>query len=203
MLEKRIGDKSALGQMHTKEIGAQLRAAFDIEDKHYFRAVPNAVFSIGPLEEVKRYIGDRTIYERDMVLDTLAEKGGLKPLIQQLQKMDVYIVGPKNHRGLFFLNYKHFFEISSHDNFHMIDGGIDTVVSDILYFSKPGVYLFSCGMSDAVMISKLHGKIPGAFLIDCGSIWDAFLGIGGQREWRAQLYQDPKKWIAWLQQNLV
>ena len=39
------------------------------------------------------------------------------------------------------------------------------------------------------------GKV---FAIDMGSTWDSFVGIGGQRAWRGQLYSDPRKYQAWL-----
>jgi len=57
-------------------------------------------------------------------------------------------------------------------------------------------------MSSAIMIGKLHGKVKEAFFLDCGSIWDAFVGIGGQRDWRKNLYNNPKDLEDWKRRNL-
>ncbi|GAG77896.1 unnamed protein product, partial [marine sediment metagenome] len=147
-------------------------------------------------------------YERDMILDDLARDAGLFPLINQLQKMDVVIIGPRPLRRLHFLNRKHFVQISS-PNLHLEFkqdrkrlSGIDWAVEDALEYGKPAVYLVSAGVSAAVIIDRLHDEIPDSFFIDCGSIWDAFVGIGEQREWRANLYDNPIALAEWEGRNL-
>lgn len=202
-----IGHYSGAGQLHTEEIGRLLREAIQSQDGSYKRAVPSVIKSLPVWKyvevwEKRNLASDEIFYERDGVLDDAAAAAGLAPLIKALRERDVYIVGPPSHRGLFFLKPKQFFEITT-PNFHLEPGGIDRVVMDIQDFAMPGVYLFSCGMSDAVMISRLNGTIPGASFIDCGSIWDAFVGVGGHREWRQKLYDDPWRWVEWLRKNLV
>jgi len=164
--------------------------------------VPEVMNTYHEIAKFNEIAGDRTFYERDMVTDDLARDAGLYPFISQLQEMDVYIISNFRLRDLHFLKYKKFFELDSDYNFHMRKGAIDEMVNRILDFGKPGVYLFSCGMSDAVMIHKLHNKIKNAFLLDCGSIWDAFLGHGGNRTWRQELYKDPRKLEEWKRKNL-
>ena len=213
MIGSRIGGSTAAGQIWTKEIGDQLKEALKeaIKQPDIYPAVPKVLLSPdsgvgqGDMSEILRKMGfyNAVFYERDMVTDNLAAKeGGLREFIKQLRQMDVYFVGNVCLKGLHFLKYKQFFETETLYNFHQVPFGIENMVNKILDFGKPGVYLTAVGMSDAVMISKLHGKIPKSFFIDVGSIFDAFVGIGGQREWRANLYADTSKWLSWVNSQL-
>jgi hypothetical protein len=69
-------------------------------------------------------------------------------------------------------------------------------------YGKSAVYCVSAGVSAAIIIDQLHDTLPDSCLLDCGSIWDAFVGIGGQRQWRAELYANPKAWERWKRKNL-
>jgi hypothetical protein len=201
-----IGEKSAAGQLHTKYIGQRLKRILQnptwSPNTEWMPAVPSVIHNYSEIEEFNLMAGDQTFYERDIVTDDLAAQGGLAPLIKQLREMDVYIVSNVHLKGLFFLKYKKFFELDSVFNFHQDLNALDDKIMEIMNFGKPGVYLFSAGVSAAVMIGELHGKINDAFLIDCGSIWDAFVGMGGHRTWREELYNDPVKWVEWLNKNL-
>lgn len=199
---QRLGTHSGFGQLHTEEIGVLLREAIKPKDENYLRAFPKIVTHQPLWDYYQTYPLEGDFYERDMVLDDFAVKpGALRDFIEQLRKMNVYIVSNSAARGLHFLNYKKFFEITS-PNYHLVEGGIQKTVDEITAFGQPGVYLFACGMSDAPMISALHGKIKDAFLIDVGSIFDAFVGQGAQREWRQKLYSNPQRWVEWIAANL-
>lgn len=210
MSKQRIGEKTAAGQIWTKEIGDRLIDSLvkNRHEKSFLPAFPKIMNGWGMMKDVKeilyRYgLTEMDFYERDIVTDDLAaQPGGLQPLIKQLRKMDVYLVGNVLMQGLRFLNYKKHFITESLYNFH-IEGDIDAMVEEIADFGKPGVYLFSVGMSDAVMIGELHNRMKNAFLIDCGSIWDAFYGNGANRGWREELYKDPVKWSEWITKNLT
>lgn len=203
MTNNHINEFSAAGQLHTAEIGERLRQSIRKEDPNWMPAVPQVLNGYAEIQQFNELTEGQQLFERDIVTDDLAAKvGGLQPLIRQLRQMDVYLVGNALLKGLFFLNYKKHFVTESFYNFHLVENGIDNMVKEILEFNRPGVYLFSVGVSDAVMISELHGKLNNSFLIDCGSIWDAFLGHGGNREWRKQLYQNPGKWVEWITANL-
>jgi hypothetical protein len=136
-----------------------------------------------------------------MVMDDLAANAGLYPFIHQLQKMCTCVIGNEALRGLDFLGYDHFVSVSS-PNLHMEENGIERAVDMAYAFGKPAVYLISAGVSAALIIDKLHDLISDSFFIDCDSIWDAFVGIGGQRTWRAKLYASPKAWHKWKAKNL-
>ena len=209
MLKTSIGNQTAAGQLWTDEIGDQLLTSIKAhrKDPSFMPAYPKIINQWGLGKEIEKFmyshgLHNTTFYERDMVTDDLAAEAGLAPFIKQLRLMDVYLVGNITLRGLHFLNYKKHFVTETLYNFHVETRAIKTMVNDILEFGKPGVYLFSVGMSDAVMISELHGKMKDSFLIDVGSMWDAFVGMGGNRTWRQELYKDPKKWVEWVTKNL-
>ncbi len=213
ILGHRLGKKTGLGQILDADTGKKLSdILFCRQD------TPNFMFAIPDIlidgayfkktkisDKIQRYLQyheiDTDWYERDMVTDNLARDAGLHPFIKQLQKMAVHIVGNNHLRGLEFLNYKHFFEISS-PNLHMEKNGINQTVRDILDAPVDGVYLVSAGVSAAIIIDRVYDHLPNSWFIDCASIWDAFVGIGGQRQWRADLYADEEKYQEWLNANL-
>jgi hypothetical protein len=213
MMNKRIGTKTGLGQILDSTHGDKLFEVLDRRqlDLRFLISIPQCLWDLP--EFSKNSIGDFFLkedleieaYERDMILDDLARDAGLFPFIKQLQKMNVVVVGNKDLRKLDFLKYKHFVEISS-PNLHIEEGGIGTAVKDCINFLKnppeSPVFLISAGVSAAVIIDELHDVTPSAFFIDCGSIWDAFVGVGGQREWRAELYANREKWRGWIRKNL-
>jgi len=209
ILGGREGKETAAGQVWTKEIGKELLKALKAHrgDPTFMPAFPKIMKGYSEFSEIedllyKHGLHEMNFYERDIVTDDLAADAGLAPFIKELRNHDVYLVGNITMRGLHFLNPKRHFITKTLYNFHLEESGIVKIVSRIQDFGKPGVYLFSVGMSDAVMISHLHKQMKDSFLIDCGSIWDAFVGMGGNRTWRQELYADPKKWVEWITKNL-
>lgn len=214
ILGKRLGTTTGLGQMldggHGDKLADVLRRRQ--HDLRFLFSIPSCLWDLPLLchYEINNFLLKEGIeieaFERDIILDDLARDAGLFPFIQQLQKMNVVVVGNKHLRGLDFLNYKYFVEISS-PNLHLDESELKTAINDAVNY--PGtlkgnscVFLVSAGVSAAIIVDKLHGAIPNSFFIDCGSIWDAFVGIGGQREWRANLYSNPEKWKDWIRSNL-
>lgn len=207
LLGQRNDCKTGLGQTLSSEVGKDIAKIFRkwIYDPSFMFATPKVIKDISGIgeEAIERFLGPRqiTFYERDMVTDDLARKAKLFPFIEQLKKMRVVIVSNEALRGLTFLNYDYFVEISIPDH-HLSNEKMAKTVDECLDYGRPAVYLFSAGISACLMIDKLHGKLPNSYLIDCGSIWDAFVGIGEQREWRAKLYDDNEKYKEWVRQNL-
>ena len=131
--------------------------------------------------------------------DRWTREAMLGPFIKQLQKMNVCIVSNKALRGLSFLNYDHFIEIGYPNCYDEIDRAVEEC---LLHYGKPGVYLVAMGLPAALFVQKMHGKIPNSWFLDLGSIWDAFVGIGAQRGWRAELYNDPEEYHIWKKASL-
>jgi len=211
ILKHRIGDKTGLGQVLSAEHGELL---FDIlkrrqHAKNFLFAVPKCLWQLPGFAEgqIDWFLGNNNIkiegYERDMVLDDLARDADLYPFIRYLKDRKVVMVGPEPLRPFAkgTLKCQRFIEIST-PNLHLEEGGIDRTVENILKHPVKGHYLISAGVSAAVIIDRIHDKIPYSWFIDCGSIWDAFVGIGGQRQWRAELYADKEKYNQWLKDNL-
>lgn len=210
------GEKSGLGQVIDAAHGQRLLDVLKRRQKDegkFLIAVPKCLWRGRPNDgvtgladgEIDWFLGRHDIriegWERDMVLDDLARDAGLHPFIHQLRYMPVAVIGPAPLRGLAFLKYRHFVEIST-PNLHMEPGGIEQAIESAKSYGRSGVYLVSAGVSAAVIIDGLHDAIPDSWFIDCGSIWDAFVGIGGQREWRAKLYADPEALEKWKHDNL-
>lgn len=211
VLGQKENQRTGLGQVISAAHGKRL---WDIikrrhTERWFLFAVPKCLWSMPGFAEgqIDWTLGSRGImmeaYERDMVTDDLARDAGLYPLIKQLRSMPVCVIGNGHLRGLKpdVIDYGHFVEISS-PNLHMEKHGIEAAVGGALGWGRPGVYLVSAGVSAACIIDDLWGRIPNSWFIDCGSIWDAFVGIGGQREWRAELYADPQALAKWKYDNL-
>lgn len=209
IMGKREGELTALGQRISAVHGLKLLEVLRRRQytPNFLFAIPCCLQYLPSFEdgEVRKFLFSKDIniecYERDSITDSLAEDAGLFPLIKQLHSLKCVIIGNKHLRGLSFLGYAHFIEVSS-PNLHLEEGGIEKAVSEALTYGEPAVYLISAGVSAAIIADRLHDEIPNSFFIDCGSIWDAFVGIGQQREWRAKLYSDPKKMKEWRHANL-
>ncbi len=214
ILGQRVGEKTGLGQIITMEHGVRL---LDVirrrqRQKRFMFAIPKCLYEVSGLcdGQMDWMLGRENIqieaYERDALTDDLARKAELAPFIRLMAQLPprkaVVMIGPAELRNCgYFLHYHHFVEIST-PNLHLEPGGIERAVKSALGFGKPGAYLVSAGVSAAIIIDQLHDRLCDSWIMDCGSIWDAFVGIGGQRQWRAELYADPEKMEAWRKKNL-
>ena len=203
MVGEREGSRTGYGQLITQKVELDLLRPLLVHHERFFPAVPKVLKSFPQWAVIHDYfeknVPSRTYYERDMVTDELSEKAGLYPFIAKLQEMKVGIVGNKALRGLDFLYYESFYEIEPQD-FHLNRKGMEKIVKAIRKDSCD-IYLFAGGISATVMIGMLHGSVR-ATLFDIGSSFDAFVGIGAQREWRDKLYQNPKALTAWINKNI-
>ena len=216
LLGQRIGEKTGLGQILDADHGLLLLDVLKRRqhDQRFLFAVPKCLWPSRTTDglpgfaegQIDWFLGrhDITIegYERDRVTDDLAMKGNLYPFIRQLQDMPVVLIGPAPLRGMEpHLRYRHFVEIST-PNLHRESGGIERAVDDALSYGRSAVYLVSAGVSAAVIIDRLHDRVARSWFLDCGSIWDGIVGIGAQRQWRADLYANPMAYKRWLKDNL-
>ena len=211
MMGVRIGERTGLGQTINAAHG---RVLLDVlkrrqYNKRFLFAIPKCLWQMPGFAEgqIDWFLGRKDIsiegYERDMVLDDAARDAELYPFIRQLQDMKTVMIGPDPLRCMGkLLGLKAFVEIPT-PNLHMTQRGIFEAVTQTLDIGLMNcVYLISAGVSAASIIDQLHDKITNSWFIDCGSIWDAFAGIGGQREWRSILYGNKTKCDEWKHLNL-
>src|SRR3990167_2807913 len=213
MDEPKIGERTGGHKTYTRKIGDELKGALlsHQDDPSYMKAIPDCI--INPtwygIERMIRNMDDwglqveaREFWERDYVTDELAKKSGLNPFIKQLREMDTVVISNQYVLNIkSFLSYKHYVEIPKID-IYLEKNWLKKYTKKILDYGKPAVYLYSAGFAAAQMIAEVHGKIPNSFHLDVGSIWDCFVGIGDQRGWRKELYDDPLKWEEWIRINL-
>jgi hypothetical protein len=209
---ERHGEKTGFGQVLDREYGKRL---LDIirrrqADDRFIFAVPSCLYQLPSFcnGEIDWLLGRENIrmeaFERDKITDDAAMNGReLHQFVRMLRRVDhTVMIGNGALRVMEeHLSLKRFIEVSS-PNLHLEPGGIERAVAEAVDYGKPGVYLVSAGVSAAVIIDQLHDAIPRSWFIDMGSAWDAFAGIGGQREWRARLYADPPELERWKRRVL-
>jgi hypothetical protein len=140
---------------------------------------------------------DIEFYEKDIWHKEMCN-ANLYPLIRAIRSKNTVIIGNKMLRGLTFLKYSKFIEVDYPNCFD----DLNRVANEILYYNQPGVYVFACGIPATLFVQAVHGKIENSWFIDMGSIWDGFVGIGGQRPTRRELYKNPGIWKEWRDKNL-
>jgi len=217
VLKQRLGEKTGLGQVLDAKHGERLLDVLKRRQHvgNFLFAVPKCLwpsrtsYGLPGLAEgqIDWLLGSQGIsiegYERDMITDDLAREAELFPFISQLNKMEVILIGNHHLEEMkeHLRSIRYFVGIDS-PNLHLQPDGIEDAVARVKNYGKPGVHLVSAGVSAAVIIDLLHDAIPNSWFIDCGSIWDAFVGIGEQRDWRAFLYAHPREWDKWKKWNI-
>ncbi len=220
MIRYSLGSRTGLGQILDAKTGDKLLDVLKRrqDDPRWLFAAPNCLWKpkVLPPRRVRdmnvlmsKHKIKTTWYERDMITDDLTKQGNLFPFIEQLRKMDTVLIGPTELQTIDFLGNNHHVTISS-PNLHLKDGnkdGIENAVERAFSVVTPGaIFLVSAGLSAALIIDQLYNRLTSVenhnSFFDCGSMWDAFVGIGMQRGWRAELYQDPKKVEQWKHDNL-
>ncbi len=221
ILGHRAGDKTGLGQVIDYQHGLRLAVVLTERDrdKQFLQAMPKCLWPSleGPgvpglnEGEIDYWRGiyhlTAPVYERDKVLDDLARDAGLYPWIREFERHPVCLIGPKELKDTkHFLHWREHVVITS-PNLHLEKDGIDRAVESALTFNKGregSLFLVSAGVSAAVIIDRIHDNVMASkgWCLDMGSVWDAFVGIGGQREWRKNLYADKVRYELWLRDNL-
>ena len=117
-------------------------------------------------------------------------EGRLYPLIEQLRKMDLVIIGNETLKPIGeIIPYKKFIEVQKFDAYEERE----RVIKEIMEYGKPAVYLFSTGMAACAFVAELHGKIPDSFFIDIGHIWDPFTGLMSRCDLKGKTREDIEK----------
>ncbi|MDB4786231.1 hypothetical protein OAG36_00705 [bacterium] len=217
ILQRRLGHGTGLGQIIDKDHGLLLAQtlARRQHDPRWLWAIPKCLWELPDFyrRDIERFLAyaniDIEAYERDMVTDDLAESASLYPLIETARSMRTVLIGNYTLEPVAELLHTRDFVGVTSPNLHMTSDGIDfavSVVQSLNINNAPNpsdtLYLVSAGVSAAIIIDKLYDKFPDNYYFDCGSMWDAFVGIGGQRTWRTELYNNETNWEQWKNDNL-
>jgi len=207
ILKERVGFTTTIGTTFTPDLCDALAESLHYKSDNFLfsssEVLKNAKWTGIGEARIDGYLKAHDLniefYEKDE-WDRAMKTGELEEFIEQIRKMNVVIVGNKYLRGLNFFNYNHFVEIGYPNCY--TDGTFFSACEEAIVYGKPAIYLISCGLSSALLVQKLHGKIPDSWFIDCGSIWDIYCGIGAQRGWRGELYSDKEKLKEFLRKTL-
>ena len=205
IFHERVGGENSEGTKYTQELCDALAGSLNFKSDNFFfssaEVLKNVAWTGIGEARIDRYLEEHGLniefYEKDM-WDKAMKECAMQTFITQLRKMNVCIVSNRHLMRLHFLNYDYFIEIGYPNCYDEID----RVVDQCLRYGKSGVYLISAGLPAALIAQKLHNQIPNSWFIDCGSIWDSFVGIGAQRGWRAELYSNKEKYDNWLKMSL-
>jgi len=197
ILDKPIGETNAEGTIYTQELCNALEKSLEFKSDNFLFSFPKNVME----KRIDKFLKKKGLkiefYEKEMWNDEMVA-GNLSPFIRQLRKMNVVIISNKALRGLTFLKYDHFIEIGYPNCWEEKE----RIIQSIKSYGKPAVYLFSCGLPASLFVQSVHNAIPRSWFLDLGSVFDAFVGIGGQRGFRKELYEDKEKYKEWRLKNL-
>lgn len=111
------------------------------------------------------------------ILYQSSRKGQLYPFIRSLRNspLPVVVVGPKRLRALSpsVFEFAHFVEIPNRDAYVMKT----PIIKRVLEVETPALFLFVAGPAAKALIYKLFKPLgETCTMIDCGSLWDIYVG---------------------------
>jgi len=120
--------------------------------------------------------------------------GILFPLIRQLRKMRVVIVGPDFLRrpSKKIVKYKQFISVPPKNAYGSYQSIADAIRLAHKKLGDDVVYSFSTGPTSEMLIQDLFPEMPKNFLIDFGSLWDIFCGHRSRGYHKTTNYSDKK-----------
>lgn len=104
--------------------------------------------------------------------------GKLFPLVEELRKQKVVVVGPKFLRKLSekVFKYSSFIDVPIEDCYRDKERILTEILKINEKMGEDTVYSFSAGPLSKILITALKEKMPRTYLIDFGSLWDVFCG---------------------------
>ncbi len=200
-------DKNCEGTVYDKKLCQEMYQSLTYNAPNFYFSAPNTfkihrsyfIYETWVDQTLKQLNRDIEFVEKNVWNEEM-KAGRLGPLIKELQKKNVCIISNENLRGLTFLNYDKFIEIGYPNCY--LDGTLEKAGDEAIKYGKPGVYIIAAGIPATLLAQKLHRSIKNSFILDLGSIWDGFVGIGAQRSFRADLYANPEKYRVWRNKNL-
>ncbi len=179
------------GHEYFPQLGERLRYALNRNPKYYCGLQPLAIKNMG--NKIVNYIKDNKLsmrwYNAD-VFHRAHNEAKLFPLIEQLRKMNVVIIGPSFLKDMSndIFKIKHFVEIPIKNCF--LD--INRIKEEIFDYGKTKenqLYGFSASMATNVIIDEFDSSLcKNNWLIDFGSLWDMYVGVFSRGKYSKSKY---------------
>lgn len=159
------------------------------QDENFFLAMQSRTFLtrcglLGPAEQWLKSNAPNAKWYCGEVFHTASIKQKLYPLVEQLRKMQVVVVGPTYLRALEGNTFKYakFVPVQGRDCFTQYKSLYLSILNVSQGLKKPVVISFSAGPAAKVLIHDLYSQIgKDTFLIDFGSVWDPYSGKNTRR----------------------
>ena len=168
------------GHEYLPQLGADLRNALLNKGKYYYAIQSYAIQQAGA--RIASFLVKNKIHWQWHYADIFHDAhnaGELYPLVEQLRRMNVVVIGPDYLRtiGNAVFDYSDFIEIPRINCYTAKDAVIEKILEIQVNSNMPTVYAFSASMASNVMIHELCPRIgEQAWLIDFGSLWDVYVG---------------------------
>lgn len=121
---------------------------------------------------------DMQIYNGE-IWHYMSDAGNIRELVDAIAHYEPCFVGGKhlkNVEHIYGFNKINFIETPQYDSFKEIDRIIDDIMA--LHATGSRFFAFSTGYTTKILIDRLYPVIGSdTFLIDFGSVWDAYCGI--------------------------
>lgn len=141
---------------------------------------------LASIENWERTVCPWITWHNGNVFHNASWKGRLNPLVEQLRKMNLIVVGPvwlKALKEVF--PHMQFVQVQRKDCFATykeIYKGIKRALAACPVEKGPVVISFSAGPTTKVLIHQLHDMVRDeCYLIDFGSLWDPYVGKNSRR----------------------
>jgi hypothetical protein len=173
--EGRTGD----GHVYSKEIGDALRAVI-LDRPEYMVGMQGLSLRLRLGERVQEWIEETGLEDLRWcnadVFHYASMANVMCPLIEQLKKLKVVVVGPQQMKLLPFAS--HFVPIPPTDAYYDRRRIIDQTARILRKQKGPIVVSVSAGWTANLLISELHPVFGHkASFVDFGSVWDPYVGV--------------------------
>lgn len=160
-----------------------------------------------------RVLGDRVLTWYDgTVWDAAVREGKLGPLLGALRGREVYLIA---HPAVYHAVKRYdlfplwwFHAVPPEDAAGSWEVLADAIPEEVDWKNGSGAtgmrscFLVCCGLSAIPLCLRIRERNPSAAVLDLGSTFDLFAGLGGERGWRSELYADGTTWQDVLRRNL-
>jgi hypothetical protein len=203
------GQTMAFGEVVTEQLCREMREALVLNRPNYFLGTDPNLIDYAHSRETRNLgrsfsntltklgLTHRHWYD-GVIWDVAVREGKLGPFLKAVNRHDILLVGNPKLQALPFLRDMTFIPIPETNAY----ADIDRIAKDVLAYGKPGIYLLCMGLGAPPLIKRLHNIVSDVTLLDLGSTFDIFVGLGAQRGWRGEFYADPVRLNQCISKNL-